>query len=156
MAYIRPCNKCGQRISMREMKAGQWVAFDSSTDKAHKCGKKNKADPNIKKLAKEKLKKNDSEGIDLGYSYIESRNTSSENIDEINFKIEETYKEALNTESTSQIEKEIIPQIINKEDNLSQKYIKKDPPVFSDGDNIILKIVGALILAGFLFGLFSS
>ena len=49
MAYIRPCNKCGQRISMREMRAGQWVAFDASTQTPHKCGKKTKADPNIKK-----------------------------------------------------------------------------------------------------------
>ena len=62
MAYIRPCNKCGQRISMREMRAGQWVAFDASTEKAHKCGKKNKEDPNIKELAKEKLKEKISEG----------------------------------------------------------------------------------------------
>ena len=45
MAYIRPCNKCGQRISMREMRAGQWVAFDASTQNPHKCGKKTKADP---------------------------------------------------------------------------------------------------------------
>ena len=56
MAYIRPCNKCSQRISMREMRAGQWVAFDASTDKPHKCGKKNKEDPNIKELAKQKIK----------------------------------------------------------------------------------------------------
>ena len=50
MAYIRPCNKCGQRISMREMRAGQWVAFDASTQNPHKCGKKTKADPKIKPL----------------------------------------------------------------------------------------------------------
>ena len=67
MAYIRPCNKCGQRISMREMRAGQWVAFDVSTEKPHKCGKKNKADPAIKKLAKQKNKVEDDDSIDLGY-----------------------------------------------------------------------------------------
>lgn len=67
MAYIRPCNKCGQRISMREMRAGQWVAFDVSTEKPHKCGKKNKADPAIKKLAKQKNKEEDIDSVDLGY-----------------------------------------------------------------------------------------
>ena len=35
MSYIRRCNICGQRISMREMPAGQWVAFDPSTDHPH-------------------------------------------------------------------------------------------------------------------------
>ena len=67
MAYIRPCNRCGQRISMREMRAGQWVAFDASTENPHKCGKKNKANPDIKKLAKENNKIRNNVGIDLGY-----------------------------------------------------------------------------------------
>ena len=67
MSYIRPCNRCGQRISMREMRAGQWVAFDVSTEKPHKCGKKNKADPAIKNLAKQKIKEEDNDNIDLGY-----------------------------------------------------------------------------------------
>ena len=56
-----------ERISMREMRAGQWVAFDVSTEKPHKCGKKNKADPAIKKLAKQKNKVEDDDSIDLGY-----------------------------------------------------------------------------------------
>jgi len=91
MAYIRPCKKCGQRISLREMKAKQWVAFDASTEKPHRCGYKNKADPNIKNLAKEKFKEKDSGGVDLGYSDIESDNLSEEQSDEINSKINETY-----------------------------------------------------------------
>ena len=93
MAYIRPCNKCGQRISMREMRASQWVAFDASTDKPHKCGKKNKEDPNIKELAKQKIKI-ETEGIDLGYSDLEINNEkiiSEEKINDINLKIDETY-----------------------------------------------------------------
>ena len=49
------------------MRAGQWVAFDASTDKPHKCGKKNKEDPNIKELAKQKNKEQESDNIDLGY-----------------------------------------------------------------------------------------
>ena len=93
MAYVRPCKKCGQRISLREMKAKQWVAFDASTEKPHRCGYKNKADPNIKKLAKEKLKEKDSEGVDLGYSDIATDNLSEEQADEINSEINDIYDE---------------------------------------------------------------
>ena len=49
--------------------------------------------------------------------------------------------------------------VINRQEiekSVEDRSIKKDPPVFSDTDNVILKIAGALILAGFLFGLFSS
>tara|TARA_B100000780_G_scaffold278044_1_gene250331 strand:- start:3207 stop:3971 length:765 start_codon:yes stop_codon:yes gene_type:complete len=65
---------------MREMRAGQWVAFDASTDKAHKCGKKNKEDPNIKKLAKDRSKEKEQEsgGIDLGYDDENQINVSDE------------------------------------------------------------------------------
>ena len=40
MSYTKLCNKCGQRISLREMRGGQWVAFDVNTDKVHKHSKK--------------------------------------------------------------------------------------------------------------------
>ena len=49
------------------MRAGHWVAFDASTEKPHKCGKKNKEDPNIKELAKQKNKIQETENVDLGY-----------------------------------------------------------------------------------------
>lgn len=39
MSYIKNCTKCGQKISLREMSHGQWVAFDANTDKPHKHGK---------------------------------------------------------------------------------------------------------------------
>ncbi len=68
MAYTRPCNRCGQRISMREMPHGQWVPFDVSTEILHKCHTKNPPDPEIEKLAKKnKLKKEDKESFDIGY-----------------------------------------------------------------------------------------
>ena len=38
MSYIRKCNKCGARISMREMSQGQWVAFDLGSDEPHEHG----------------------------------------------------------------------------------------------------------------------
>lgn len=42
MASIRPCNKCGQRISLRQMPAGQWVAFNAATNEQHVCTAKKK------------------------------------------------------------------------------------------------------------------
>jgi hypothetical protein len=38
MSYIKKCNKCGARISMREMSQGQWVAFDVGSDEPHEHG----------------------------------------------------------------------------------------------------------------------
>jgi len=38
MSYIKACNKCGARISMRQMSQGQWVAFDVGSDEPHECG----------------------------------------------------------------------------------------------------------------------
>ena len=42
MSYVKKCNVCGQRISLREMQNGQWVAFDVNTDSVHKHGKRSK------------------------------------------------------------------------------------------------------------------
>ena len=42
MSYIKKCDKCGTRISMREMSQGQWVAFDVGSDEPHKHGVKGK------------------------------------------------------------------------------------------------------------------
>jgi hypothetical protein len=36
MSYYRPCRKCGRRIHLRQMPAGQWVAFEGY-DTPHKC-----------------------------------------------------------------------------------------------------------------------
>ena len=123
MSYIRPCNKCGQRISMREMRAGQWVAFDASTETPHRCGKKTKADPNIKKLAKEKIKEQDSEGIDLGYSDIEGDSLSAEQADEINSKIYEVYEEASNTPPKGEKKYKKEEVIIAKKETLKEKNL---------------------------------
>ena len=43
MSYIRSCNICGQRISLREMQNGQWVAFEVNTNELHKHNKKSKS-----------------------------------------------------------------------------------------------------------------
>lgn len=36
-SYSRACKKCGQRINLRKMPGGQWVAFEGY-DSIHKCG----------------------------------------------------------------------------------------------------------------------
>ncbi len=64
MAYTRPCNKCGQRISLREMPHGQWVAFDVSTEETHVCGIEHEPDVAVKLKGKNKFKeKEDDEEI---------------------------------------------------------------------------------------------
>ena len=128
MAYIRPCNKCGQRISMREMRAGQWVAFDASTETPHRCGKKTKADPKIKKLAKEKIKEKDSEGIDLGYSDIEGDSLSAEQADEINSKIHEVYEEASNVPPKVEEKYKKEEVIIAKKETPKEKKVHYEEP----------------------------
>ena len=126
MAYIRPCNKCGQQISMREMRAGQWVAFDASTQIPHKCGKKTKADPKIKKLAKEKLKEKISQGIDLGYSDIEVKDLPPDKVDEINSKIAEVYNET--AEEVYEIKKKktvVKDEVIENQNYIEPSYQSK-------------------------------
>ena len=65
MSYTRPCNKCGERISLREMPHGQWVAFDVSTEETHVCGVKNEPDVSVKLKGKKKSKIED-DGEDFG------------------------------------------------------------------------------------------
>ena len=36
-SYFRDCRYCGELIHMRQMRHGQWVAFDAP-ERAHKCG----------------------------------------------------------------------------------------------------------------------
>ena len=208
MAYIRPCNSCGQRISMREMPRGQWVAFDASTETPHKCGRKTKPDPNIERLAKKTRKEQEEEEAIVlkrqGAKVEDSEPASLDsdiNIDEVNSKIEESawiderakvseekkhthvaYSKDLpwiedrgktqektdyiSPSSSSNIssENETRHQFKNKYSTetyrgthpITQQETKKENTVFSKSDNLILKIAGALILAGFLFGLLSS
>ena len=115
------------------MRASQWVAFDASTDKPHKCGKKNKEDPNIKELAKQKIKI-ESEGIDLGYSDLEINNEkiiSEEKINDINLKIDETYNDSANTppKVDEKYKKEEI-NIIKEEATIKKTPTTEDKPLF--------------------------
>jgi len=56
MAYPKICNKCGVRISIRQMPQGQWVAFDVGSDEPHEHGvtgrKSNRASVKKERLSK--------------------------------------------------------------------------------------------------------
>jgi len=54
MSYTKPCNKCGERISLRQMPQGQWVAFNVSTEESHDCGVINDPDISVKLKKKNK------------------------------------------------------------------------------------------------------
>ena len=135
MSYTRPCSKCGERISLRQMPAGQWVAFDVSTEESHVCGVKNNPDISVKLKGKKKLKQvNDS--IDLGYEDNNEKEESKiyDNSSGIHYCIDKAIKEKkrifidyyseYNDESTS---REISPikKYKYKNNNYLQAYCHK-------------------------------
>ena len=135
MSYTRPCSKCGERISLRQMPAGQWVAFDVSTEESHICGVKNKPDISVKLKSKKKPKQvNDSK--DLGYEDNNEREESKiyDNSSGIHYCIDKAIKEKkrifidyyseYNDESTS---REISPikKYKYKSNNYLQAYCHK-------------------------------
>jgi hypothetical protein len=135
MSYTRPCSKCGERISLRQMPAGQWVAFDVSTEESHVCGVKNNPDISVKLKGKKKLKQvNDS--IDLGYEDNKVKDESKiyDNSSGIHYCIDKAIKEKkrifidyyseYNDESTS---REISPikKYKYKSNNYLQAYCHK-------------------------------
>ena len=135
MSYTRPCSKCGERISLRQMPAGQWVAFDVSTEESHVCGVKNKPDISVKLKGKKKPKQaNDS--IDLGYEDNNEKEESKiyDNSSGIHYCIDKAIKEKkrifidyyseYNDESTS---REISPikKYKYKSNNYLQAYCHK-------------------------------
>ena len=52
MSYIKSCNVCGERISLRQMAGGQWVAFDAGSDEPHIHDKKVIKTKNASKIPK--------------------------------------------------------------------------------------------------------
>ena len=193
MAYIKTCNFCGQKISMREMRHGQWVAFDASTETPHKCGYQTEPDPNIAALGK-KTKREEPGGIDVGYSDVTSeeiKQARNEDVTEVDNTVEQTPwiderakvadekkhthvpysddlpwiedrgKTQVKTDNIIQSTKPTISSENKKEYQFKNKHsnephFKNNPSVSSKSDNLIFKIVGASILAGFFFFLFSS
>ena len=79
MSYTKPCVKCGQRISLRQMPHGQWVAFDVLTEETHVCGIKNKPSISVKlKEKKTNTKSDENDLVDIGY---DEANDHEEEID---------------------------------------------------------------------------
>jgi Flp pilus assembly protein TadB len=105
MSSIRKCTKCGQQISLRKMPHGKWVAFDSSTQIAHKCHKKNNPDAKIKDLAKNKIiKEANDESISIKYEDEPSSANISEYIEEVTEeprKVKKEIKENINVNEDS-------------------------------------------------------
>ncbi len=85
MSYTRPCNKCGERISLREMPHGQWVAFDVSTEETHVCGVQHEPDVAVKLKGKNKSRKKEDDDEEIILKR-HGKNNSYENIqNESNF-----------------------------------------------------------------------
>ena len=128
MASIRPCNKCGQRISIRQMPHEQWVAFNVSTDNPHKCSKK--------KTKQKKLKKNNKEdayhGISLG-SEIE-KNIENNDLENQNFQNE--IDEIENLKSLSKTEK-------------NERFKSNNDSIFSNP--LFIAIIIVIILSIFVY-----
>ena len=64
MSYTKNCVKCGEKISLREMSHGQWVAFDAGTDTPHKHGKRTRKRTNSSKTQPGALNINESNSIE--------------------------------------------------------------------------------------------
>tara|TARA_Y200000002_G_scaffold357732_1_gene340481 strand:+ start:575 stop:940 length:366 start_codon:yes stop_codon:yes gene_type:complete len=68
MALIADCRVCGERISLRKMRAGQYVAFEVGTDVQHehvkkKSPSKTKKQSEPKKIIENKIDQSDSDEI---------------------------------------------------------------------------------------------
>ena len=98
MSYTRPCNKCGERISIRQMPHGQWVAFDVATDDQHKCSKKKSKKIQKKSVSKKLSKETDYGGLSLEESNynLNDYDDSIEQNDSIDHKIKRYLDEYLN------------------------------------------------------------
>ena len=110
MSYTKPCNKCGQRISIRQMPAGQWVAFDVSTEETHVCGVQNEPSEAVK-LKKNKRQKIDEETEDFGIKVDDVNDDIEEEIED---DIEENIEEIKTYDSVSGIHKCIDKAIRDK------------------------------------------
>ena len=87
------------------MPHGKWVAFDASTQIAHKCHKKNNPDAKIKDLAKSKIIKDANEdSISIKYEDEPSSAKISEYIEEVTVepkKVKKEIKENINDNEDS-------------------------------------------------------
>ena len=141
MASIRPCNKCGERISIRQMPHQQWVAFDVATDNPHKCSKK-------KTIQKKEKKRNKNDTYsEISFDSEIEPNFEDKNLDNENFQNE--IDEIKNLKN------------LKKSEYLSEKEIRdklKEDPTFrwALSDNIfanplVIAIIIIIILSIFVY-----
>ncbi len=151
MAYQKKCNTCGQKISMRKMQHGSYVAFNAGTDVPHEHYKKNK--PKVLSTKNKTNQKNQDVWSGDDDDVLEELYESGKNIDYLSgfFKVDEHFiinklknlsikvkdeskktfleKESLNfdkkTNNHENIEK-IIIEAINKSKILNFDYIKNN------------------------------
>ena len=125
MASIRPCNKCGERISIRQMPHEQWVAFDVATDNPHQCSKK--------KIKQKKSNKNTYSGVSL------TKETEKSNED---YHLEDdTFENEIN-----EIEN---LKNLKKDKYLSDEKISNSDNIFSNP--LVIAIIIVILLSIFLY-----
>ena len=163
MSSIRKCTKCGQRISLRKMPHGKWVAFDASTQIAHKCHKKNNPDAKIKDLVKNKIiKEANEESISIKYEDEPSSAKISEYIEEVTVepkKVKKEIKENINAneDSTQSMSAEELIKDY-KSDNVVREQRYVSPTQTGDGGGFfkIILYIGGFFLVSYLIALVPS
>jgi len=98
---------------MRQMPAGQWLAFDVSTEEVHECGIKNEPDIAVKLKGRKKIEEKN-QSVDLGYD--------DDDIDNQEDYIDDG-PEVFTSKSTI---KKIIDKSLKKKKRLHIKHIKED------------------------------
>jgi len=141
------------------MPHGKWVAFDASTQIAHKCNKKNNPDAIIKNLAKDKvINEAAEESISIKYEDEPSSTKTSEylkeNIVEIK-KIKEEIKENKNATVTEDDTKSMSAEELIKDyksDNVVREQRYTSPAQTGDGSGFFKLILyaGGFFLVMFL------
>ena len=108
MSYIKNCDKCGQRISLRQMPNGQWVAFNANTDDLHEHGVKPKSKNYQKKsvtseFARTNQSLDDDHIIDRVNEIHDLRNLSSEWLDLTPLNLKKLFNKLIDQEKTAHI-----------------------------------------------------
>jgi len=140
------------------MPHGKWVAFDASTQIAHKCHKKNNSDAKIKDLAKNKIiKEANEESISIKYEDEPSSAEISEYIEEVTVepkKIKKEINENINANANEDSTQSMSAEELIKDyksDNVvrEQRYV---PPAQTSDAGGFFKLI--LYAGGFFLVIF--
>ncbi len=140
MSYIKNCNICGQRISMRQMSSGQWVAFEVGSNIPHTHDKKTKKKPkNQPKVSLEQFTDRSGEIYSLSKLPKEWLELTPANLEKFLTRIIEKERKVLISyvdKNDDETTREIYPLCIVESNRASQKKIvaycnlRKDYRVF--------------------------